>query len=69
MTTPRSSLKDVSVPLSEETINVLRDFGYQIEPHPWEFGDLQLIENTTGEWRAASDPRGIGVAKVINDMN
>lgn len=57
----------VSLPLDEKTQQGLRDKGYRVEPHAWEFGDLQLIDNQYGEMNTASDPRGIGVSGVIRD--
>jgi gamma-glutamyltranspeptidase/glutathione hydrolase len=58
--------ESVTVPLPEETKAELRKRGYRVEPHPFEFGDLQFIARYQGELRAASDPRGIGVAKVMD---
>ena len=55
----------ISIPLKESTKEALRAKGYRVEPHGWEFGDLQLIYNSNSEMSAASDPRGIGVSGVI----
>jgi len=55
----------VNIPLSKQTQQGLREMGYKIEPHGWEFGDLQLIESKYGETNTASDPRGIGVSGVV----
>jgi len=55
----------VSIPLDEKVESELRGKGYRVEPHAWEFGDLQLIESEYGETHTASDPRGIGVSGVI----
>jgi len=55
----------VAQPLPEETQAGLVRKGYRVEPHGWEFGDLQMIENEYGEMNAASDSRGIGVSGVI----
>ncbi len=52
-------------PLPQETISALGDRGYRVEPHSWEFGDVQLIWLDQGELRPASDPRDRGVANVI----
>ena len=52
-------------PLSDSTQSDLTAKGYRVEPHGWEFGDLQLIESQFGETNTASDPRGIGVSGVI----
>ncbi|MBT8115886.1 MAG: gamma-glutamyltransferase [Arenicella sp.] len=57
----------VSIQLPTATVKALEQRGYRVEPHPWEFGDLQLIEFDRGEVNAASDPRGIGVAGVIEN--
>jgi len=43
----------------------LEQRGYNVQPHNWEFGDLQVIARRNGKLTAASDPRGIGVAKVF----
>ena len=55
----------ISFPLSDSTQSDLTAKGYRVEPHGWEFGDLQLIESQFGETNTASDPRGIGVSGVI----
>ena len=52
-------------PLPDETISALGDRGWQAIPHPWEFGDLQLIQRTDGGLDPASDPRGRGDSRVI----
>jgi len=55
----------VNIGLPEETREQLHEMGYRVEPHAWEFGDLQLIEIEFGETNSASDPRGIGVSGVV----
>ncbi len=55
----------ISIPLAGATKAALEQRGYRVEPHGWEFGDLQLIESRFDETNAASDPRGIGVSGVI----
>ena len=55
----------ISVPLPEKSKKELQEKGYRVEPHGWEFGDVQLIEQSYGEMNAASDPRGIGKSGVI----
>lgn len=55
----------VSIPLNSKAILELENRGYRVEPHGFEFGDLQLIESRPGETNTASDPRGIGVSGVI----
>lgn len=57
----------VSLPLPEATQTELLKKGYRVEPHGWEFGDLQMVESQFGETNAASDPRGIGVSGVIRN--
>ena len=52
-------------PLPQETISALGDRGYRVEPHSWEFGDVQLIWRDQGQLRPAADPRDRGVANVI----
>ena len=56
----------ISRPLPQETISALGDRGYRVEPHSWEFGDVQVIWRDQGELRAAADPRDRGVGKVID---
>ena len=55
----------ISIPLPKATVAELEARGYRLEPHAWEFGDLQIIDQSFGETNAASDPRGIGVSGVI----
>jgi gamma-glutamyltranspeptidase/glutathione hydrolase len=55
----------ISIPLAEQTKAELEAKGYRVEPHGWEFGDVQLIESHDGETHTASDPRGIGVSAVV----
>jgi gamma-glutamyltranspeptidase/glutathione hydrolase len=55
----------ISRPLPQETISALGDRGYRVEPHSWEFGDVQIIWRDQGELKPAADPRDRGVAKVI----
>lgn len=55
----------ISVPLNNKAKLELEGRGYRVEPHAWEFGDLQLIESRYGETNTASDPRGIGVSGVV----
>jgi gamma-glutamyltranspeptidase / glutathione hydrolase len=54
-----------SVPLPEETISRLGDFGYRVVPHPYDYGDVQLIQRTDNGWDAGSDPRKRGHASVF----
>lgn len=56
-----------TVPLSETTIRGLEDRGYRVEPHFFEFGNLQLITRAVdGETDAASDPRFHGRSRVLH---
>ena len=55
----------ISIPLADDTKAALEGKGYRVEPHGWEFGDIQLIESRYGETNTASDPRGIGVSGVV----
>ena len=56
----------ISRPLPQETISALGDRGYRVEPHSWEFGDVQVIWRDQGKLRPAADPRDRGVGKVID---
>jgi len=60
----------ISRPLPAQTRGALIDMGYRVEPHAWEFGDVQLIEtgfgkDKSGDINTASDPRGIGVSGAV----
>ncbi|HSN52769.1 MAG TPA: gamma-glutamyltransferase [Woeseiaceae bacterium] len=55
----------VTRPLPPATISVLGEMGYRAEPHPWEFGDVQIVWRDGGEWVPASDPRDRGDSRVI----
>jgi gamma-glutamyltranspeptidase / glutathione hydrolase len=54
-----------SVPLAAPVIAELEQMGYRVEPHAWEFGDVQAVWFTGDAWQAASDPRHRGVARVL----
>jgi gamma-glutamyltranspeptidase/glutathione hydrolase len=54
---------DPSLPTS--TLEGLRRLGYDVTPHPWPLGDVQLVVRSGDDWAAASDPRGRGVARVL----
>jgi gamma-glutamyltranspeptidase/glutathione hydrolase len=43
----------------------LQESGYRVEPHPWEFGDVQVIWFDGATWQAASDPRHRGESRVL----
>jgi gamma-glutamyltranspeptidase/glutathione hydrolase len=55
-----------TVPLPEETIGALSDAGYRVEPHSYNYGDLQIIYAADGDIQAGSDPRFWGESKVLS---
>jgi gamma-glutamyltranspeptidase/glutathione hydrolase len=55
----------VTRPLPASTISLLGELGYRAEPHPWEFGDVQIVWRDDGDWVPASDPRDRGDSRVI----
>ncbi|MEM8661106.1 MAG: gamma-glutamyltransferase [Pseudomonadota bacterium] len=57
-----------SRPLPSETIQQLEDKGYRVEPHNWEFGDVQLIIVNSEAIDAASDPRNRGETILIENI-
>ena len=57
--------ESIVAPLSEKTKSELRERGYRVQPHSFDFGDLQLIARYHGQLSAASNPHRIGVAKVL----
>jgi len=57
----------VTRPLPPETISALGDRGYRVEPHSFEFGDVQVIwRDDDGNLVPAADPRDRGVGRVID---
>ena len=54
------------VPLAADVISTLGDLGYRAEPHPFRFGDVQVIQVIDDEIHAASDPRKRGEARVTH---
>ncbi|MBV1907681.1 MAG: gamma-glutamyltransferase [Kangiellaceae bacterium] len=54
-----------SRPLSNSTISELAKRGYRVEPHSWDFGDVQVIWKDKDRLVPASDSRDRGVSKVI----
>jgi gamma-glutamyltranspeptidase/glutathione hydrolase len=56
----------IARPLPQETISALGDRGYRVEPHSWEFGDVQVIWRDGGTLHPAADPRDRGVGQVID---
>ncbi|MBT5718933.1 MAG: gamma-glutamyltransferase [Gammaproteobacteria bacterium] len=55
----------ISLPLPDETISALGERGYRVEPHDWEFGDVQVIWRDDDQLRPAADPRDRGVGEVF----
>ena len=55
----------IAIPLSEETIAALGERGYRVEPHSWEFGDVQVIWRDGDELQPAADPRDRGIGEVF----
>ena len=55
----------IASPLPEETISALGDRGYRVEPHSWEFGDVQVIWRDGDALKPAADPRDRGVGEVF----
>jgi gamma-glutamyltranspeptidase/glutathione hydrolase len=53
-----------NVPLPQETISSLGDMGYNVVPHGYPYGDLQIIQNSDEGMRAAADPRKRGEARI-----
>lgn len=56
----------VSRPLPEETISALGDRGYRVEPHDFDFGDVQVIWRDGDRLKPAADPRDRGVGNVFS---
>ena len=56
----------VAQPLPEETISALGDRGYRVEPHSFEFGDVQVIWRNGDELSPGADPRDRGVGLVYD---
>lgn len=55
-----------TTPLPTATVNGLRELGYRVEPHDYEYGNVQLIwVNEEGEVTATSDPRFAGTSGVL----
>ncbi|MFK8032097.1 MAG: gamma-glutamyltransferase [Gammaproteobacteria bacterium] len=54
-----------SRPLAEDVQKTLTSRGYNVKPHAWEFGDLQLIYRDGNALKPASDSRGRGASRVI----
>ncbi len=55
----------VTRPLPTATVDALSRRGYTAKPHPWEFGDVQLIWRKDVGFDTGADPRGRGVARAL----
>jgi gamma-glutamyltranspeptidase / glutathione hydrolase len=55
-----------SRPLPAVTVESLEKLGYRVEPHGWEFGDVQLLVRDGPGWIGASDPRGRGEVRLLH---
>ena len=55
----------VTRPLPASTVSLLGEMGYRAEPHPWEFGDVQVVWRQGDAWVPASDPRDRGDSRVV----
>ncbi|WOJ93089.1 gamma-glutamyltransferase [Congregibacter variabilis] len=54
-------------PLAPQTIEALKERGYRVEPHSYEYGNVQLIwRDEQGVLSAVSDPRFSGQSAVIH---
>ena len=56
-----------SVPLPNETIGALGEAGYRVEPHFYDYGDLQIVYVRDRDIQAGSDPRFWGEARVLSE--
>ena len=55
----------IANPLPDQTISALEERGYRVQPHDWEFGDVQLIWRDGDTLRSAADPRDRAVGEVF----
>lgn len=55
----------IANPLPDQTRLALEERGYRVEPHDWEFGDVQVIWRDGDTLRPAADPRDRGVGEVF----
>ena len=55
----------VTRPLPNAIVKALSERGYNATPHPWEFGDVQLIWRKDDGFDTGADPRGRGVAREV----
>ncbi|MBT8079109.1 MAG: gamma-glutamyltransferase [Gammaproteobacteria bacterium] len=54
-----------SRPLPGSVMSALGERGYRLEPHSWEFGNVQIVLRDGDRVLAASDPRGRGDSRVF----
>lgn len=54
-----------TVPLPDETISALGELGYRVEPHDYDYGDVQTIQRDDDGWVAGSDPRHRGETRIV----
>jgi gamma-glutamyltranspeptidase/glutathione hydrolase len=59
----------IANPLPDQTKLALKELGYRVEPHDWEFGDVQVIWRDGDTLRPAADPRDRGVGEVFAAPN
>ncbi|MFK8015036.1 MAG: gamma-glutamyltransferase [Gammaproteobacteria bacterium] len=57
-----------SAPLPHATQDALSARGYNVKPHPWEFGDVQVVWRNGDHFESGSDPRGRGVSRSIEPL-
>ena len=55
----------IANPLPDQTKSALEERGYRVQPHDWEFGDVQLIWRDGDALQSAADPRDRGVGEVF----
>jgi len=55
----------IANPLPDQTKSALEERGYRVQPHDWEFGDVQVIWRDEDTFRPAADPRDRGVGEVF----
>ena len=54
-------------PLADATVRALGVRGYRVEPHPWVFGDVQVVLRVGDDYSTGSDPRGRGTGLSPGD--
>ena len=53
------------VPMPHSTVIETAELGYRLQPHGWEFGDVQVIWWNGSDYLTGSDPRGRGESRVL----